>query len=58
VNDSSITIQTFQPFSDNDNDTINLRSDKNEFIVSNEKTLKLTTPTMDAGKIFILSLMN
>ena len=57
INDSSIKIRTYQPFSDNDNGTINLYSDKKEFIVTSEKPLKLTTPTMDAGDIFILSLI-
>lgn len=57
INDSSIRIHTFQPFSDNGNGTINLRSDKKEFIVTSEKPLELTTPTTDAGKIFILSLI-
>ena len=58
INDSSIKIQTYQPFSDNDDNTVNLQSDKKEFIITNEKELKLTTPTMDAGDIFILSLIN
>ena len=58
INDSSIRIQTYQPFSDNDDNTVNLQSDKKEFIITNEKELKLTTPTMDAGDIFILSLIN
>mgnify|MGYP003293035389 CR=1 FL=1 len=58
INDSSIRIQTYQPFSDNDDDTVNLHSDKKEFIITNEKELKLITPTMDAGDIFILSLIN
>ena len=57
INDSSIRIKTYQSFSDNDNGTINLHSDKKEFIVTSEKTLKLITPTMDAGDIFILSLV-
>ena len=57
INGSSITIQTFQPFSDNDGGTINLNSDKKEFIITDKKLLKLTTPTMDAGEIFILSLI-
>lgn len=54
---NNISIRTFQSFSDNDDNTVNLLSDKKEFIVTNEKPLKLTTPTMDAGEIFILSLI-
>ena len=57
INESSIKIQTFQPFSDKDNGTINLFSDKKEFVITDEKPLKLTTPTMDSGEIFILSLI-
>lgn len=57
INNCSIKIRTFQSFSDNDDNTVNLLSDKKEFIVTNEKPLKLTTPTMDAGEIFILSLI-
>ena len=57
INDSSIQIQTYQPFSDNDDGTINLNSDKKEFIITNEKPLKLITPTMDVGDVFILYLI-
>lgn len=57
TNDDSIKIKTYQPFSNNENGTINLRSDKKEFIVNYEKTLKLNTPTMDFGYIFIFTLV-
>ena len=57
INDSSIKIETYQPFSDNTDGTINLHSDKKEFIVTNGIPLKLTTPTMDAGEIFTLTLI-
>ena len=57
MNDTSIKIKTYQPFSDNDGGTINLYSNKKEFIITDEKPLKLTTLTKDAGKIFILSLI-
>ena len=57
VNDDSIKINTYQVFSDNEDGTINLLTDKKEFIITTEKPLKLTTPTMDAGEIFILTLI-
>lgn len=57
VNDNSIKINTYQVFSDNEDGTINLRTDKNEFIITTEKSLKLTTPTMDYGEIFIFTLI-
>ncbi len=56
INDSSIKIQTYQPFSDSEKG-INLSSDKKEFIVTTEKPLELVTPTMDEGDVFILSLI-
>lgn len=57
VTDDSIKITTYQPFSDNDNGSINLRSDKKEFVISTDKPLKLMTPTMDYGDIFIFTLV-
>lgn len=57
VNDNSIKINTYQPFSDNENNTINLHTDKKEFIITTEKSLKLITPTMDYGDIFIFTLV-
>ena len=57
VNDDNIKIKTYQAFSDNDDDTINLNSDKKEFIISTEKPLKLMTTTMDYGDIFVFNLI-
>ena len=57
VNDDNIKINTYQAFSDNENGTINLRTDKKEFIITTEKPLKLITPTMDYGEIFIFTLV-
>ena len=57
VNDDSIKINTYQVFSDNEDCTINLRTDKKEFIITTEKPLKLITPTMDYGEIFIFILI-
>lgn len=57
VKDDSIKINTYQAFSDNENGTINLRSDKKEFTVTTEKPLKLATPTMDGGEKFIFTLI-
>lgn len=57
VNDSNIKINTYQVFSDNDDGTVDLQSDKREFIVTTEKALRLTTPTMDYGDIFIFKLI-
>ena len=57
ANDNSIRINTYQAFSDNDGNTINLNSDKKDFIITTEKPLKLITPTMDYGEIFIFTLV-
>ena len=57
VNNNSIKINTYQVFSDNEDNTINLFSDKKEFIITTEKPLSLVTPTMDYGEIFIFNLV-
>ena len=55
INKDSITIKTEEPFSDNE-EGINLRSNKKEFILEKDKKIKLNTPTMDAGGIYTLTL--
>ena len=57
INDSSIKIETNQPFSDNADGTINLYSDKKEFVINEGTTIELTTPTMDAGDTFKITLI-
>lgn len=57
INSDNIKIKTFQSFSDNDNGTINLLSDKKEFIIYYESVLELRTPTTDAGDIYYLTLI-
>lgn len=55
INDDSVDIHTFQVFSDNEKG-INLLSDKQDFTIKEGESLKLTTPTMDAGDTFTLTL--
>lgn len=57
INDRSIKIHTYQSFSNNDNGKINLMSKKRDFIITDEKPLKLITPTMDFGEIFTITLI-
>lgn len=57
INEDSVSIHTFQVFSDQETG-IDLSSDKQDFIINSDEELELTTPTMDAGDIFILSLVN
>ena len=55
IDEDSIGIHTFQVFSDKE-EGIDLMSDKQDFTVTVDKPLKLTTPTMDEGDIFTLTL--
>lgn len=57
INASNIKIHTCQPFSNRDGDKINLNSSATDFIVEMDKPLRLVTPTMDAGYIFIFTLV-
>jgi hypothetical protein len=56
ITDSYVTIHTFQKFSDNESG-IDLKSDKQIFTIEVGKSIKLTTPTMDYGDSFVLSLV-
>ena len=56
VNTNSVKINTTKSFSDKESG-IDLRTDKKEFEIVEGTDLKLTTPTMDAGDIFIFSLV-
>ena len=58
INDDNIKIKTYQPFSDNEDDSVNLYSDKTEFVITVGKPLKLVTPTMDSGEVFVFTLVN
>ena len=55
INKDSIEIKTTDSFSSLDTG-IDLGSTEKEFTVNAGKTLKLTTPTTDAGNIYYLSL--
>ena len=55
IDEDSIGIHTFQVFSDKE-EGIDLMSDKQDFTVTVDEPLKLTTPTMDEGDIFTLTL--
>ncbi len=51
----SITIETTEPFSDTEKG-IDLKSNKKTFTIKLNNEVKLTTPTMDAGYIYYLTL--
>ena len=57
ISDNSVSIHTFQPFSDKEQG-INLRSNKQDFTIDTDKPVRLITPTMDRGDIFTLSLVD
>ena len=56
INKDSIIIQTESPYSDNEQG-IDLNSKKTEFEIFLDKETTLTTPTMDAGRIYYLQLV-
>ena len=56
INKDSIIIQTESPYSDNEQG-IDLKSKKTEFEIFLDKETTLTTPTMDAGRIYYLQLV-
>ncbi len=56
ITDDSVSIHTYQVFSDNE-EGIDLYSTKQDFVIKNNESLELTTPTMDEGDIFTLSLL-
>lgn len=55
INTNSIDIHTLQVFSDNENG-VDLQSNKQDFTIKLDEPLTLTTPTMDAGDIFTITL--
>ena len=55
INTDSIGIHTFQVFSEGEGG-INLRSDKQDFTIKLNESLRLTTPTTDYGDIFTITL--
>ena len=55
INKDSIVIKTNQALSDNE-EGIDLKSDKTEFKIYLDKETKLETPTMDAGDIYYFTL--
>jgi hypothetical protein len=56
INSKSIIIETKDAFSDSE-DGIDLNTKKKKFEVFLDKEIKLTTPTMDEGKIYYLKLV-
>lgn len=56
INNDSVVIHTFQNFSDSEKG-IDLRSKKRDFVIKNGESIELTTPTMDYGDIFTLTLL-
>lgn len=55
VSEDSVKIHTTKSYSDKDGG-IDLFTDKKDFVINATEPLELTTPTMDAGEIFTLTL--
>ena len=55
VSEDSVKIHTTKSYSDKDGG-IDLLTDKKDFVIKATEPLELTTPTMDAGEIFTLTL--
>ena len=56
IGENSITIHTAEPFSDSETG-INLSTKKRDFTIKMGESIELTTPSMDAGDIYILKLL-
>jgi hypothetical protein len=56
IDDSSITISTSIPLSNNEDGNINLNSKKRKFVIKNNKSISLDTLIMDAGESYEFTL--
>ncbi len=56
VNERNIKITTPESWDDSNKNTINLKTDKKDFIITKNNKLVLKSPTMDAGTTYILEL--
>lgn len=57
ITDDSVTLKTDMPMSNCEAPFIDLATDKTSFVLSSGKPLRLVTPTMDAGDIYEISLL-
>ena len=56
INNDNIIIETSEPFSDKENN-IDLKTKKTKFTIYLDEGIELTTPTMDYGEIYYLTLV-
>lgn len=56
ISSTSVTIETNTPMSSNE-ESLDLLNYKTRFTIQNDEPLCLVTPTMDAGDIFVFSIL-
>lgn len=57
ISNDSVTIETNTPMSNREEPYVNLKADETRFTIKKDKSLRLVTPTMDAGDIYIFSIL-
>lgn len=57
ISNDSVTIETNTPMSNIDEPYVNLDADKTHFTIQKNKSLRLVTPTLDAGDTYIFSIL-
>lgn len=57
MSSESVMIETSAPMSSREAPYVDLLSEQTHFLVRKDKPLRLATPTMDAGDIFIFSIL-
>lgn len=57
ISNDSVTIKTNTPMSSIEEPYVDLDADETRFTLPNDKSLRLVTPTLDAGDIYIFSIL-
>ncbi len=57
ISNDSVTIETNTPMSSIEEPYVNLEADETRFTIPKDKSLRLVTPTLDAGDIYIFSIL-
>lgn len=57
ISNDSVIIETNTPMSDREEPYVNLQADETRFTIKKGKPLRLVTPTLDTGDIYIFSIL-
>lgn len=57
ISNDSVTIETNMPMSSAQAPYVNLKTDETHFTISKNESLRLVTPTLDAGDIYTFSIL-